>query len=153
MKNSIQKGFTYIELLVVVALFGIILSFGMVMNLGSVARSGVLQERDLFVSLLLTGARAQALANVGNTSHGIHIDNAQHRYILFEGDNYSEGAAHNRITPFTSEHITITHSADAENVLFERLSGDVHEGAGILTISGNGVTQQIIITDVGQIDW
>lgn len=153
MKKNLHKGFTYIELLMVVGLIGIILAFGMVMDLGSIARSGVLQERDLFVSLLLTGARAQALANVGNTSHGIHIDNTHHRYILFEGDTYTEGAANNRITPFTSEHITIEHSDDAENILFERLSGDVSEGAGTLTIRGNGVEQQIIITDVGQIDW
>ncbi len=153
MQKSLNKGFTYIELLMVIGLIGIILAFGMVMNVGSVARSGVLQERDLFVSLLLTGARAQALANVGNVSHGIHIDNANHRYILFEGNDYTEGAANNRITPFTSNHITVTHSDGAENILFERLSGNVPEGAGTLTISGNGAEQQIIITDVGQIDW
>ena len=153
MRHSKQKGFTYIELIMVVGLIGIILAFGMVMDMGSIGRSSVNQERDLFVSLLLSGARAKAMANVGGVSHGIHIDNDNHRYILFEGDEYIEGHAGNRISPYTNEHITITHSDDAENIIFERLSGDVTEGVGILTISGNNVEQNIGINAVGQIDW
>ncbi|QQR65040.1 type II secretion system protein [Candidatus Kaiserbacteria bacterium] len=153
MREILQRGFTYIELLMVVGLTGIILSFGIVMNMDSIARASVLQERDLFVSLLLSGARAKALANAGNVSYGVHVDTTNHRYVLFEGEIFIEGTASNRITPFTSEHITITHSAAHENIIFERLSGSVSEGAGILTISGNGKEQQITINDVGQIDW
>lgn len=153
MREIQQKGFTYIELLMVIGLIGIILSFGIVMNIDSVARTSVLQERDLVVSLLLASARARALANIDNVSHGIHIDNTNHRYVLFEGNNYVEGAVSNRVTPFTSEHITVTHSNGATDILFERLSSNVLVGAGSLIISGNGKEQRITITDVGQIDW
>ena len=148
-----QKGFTYIELLMVIGIIGVILSFGIVMNIDSVTRTSILQERDLVVSLLLASARAQALANVDDVSHGIHIDNTNHRYVFFKGNNYVEDATSNRITPFTSEHITITHSSGATDILFERLSGNVSAGAGTLIISGNGMEQRITITDVGQIDW
>ncbi len=148
-----QRGFTLLEIIIVMGLVGVIAMFGVAMSLSSVSRSSVMQERDLFVTLLLRGARAEAIANVGEISHGVEFDNANHRYILFEGNDYIEGAASNRITLFTSEHIAVTHSDGAENILFERLSGDVPEGAGTLTISGNGVEQKIIITDVGQIDW
>lgn len=153
MREIQQKGFTYIELLMVIGLIGIVLSFGIVMNIDSVTRTSVLQERDLVVSLLLASARAHALANIDNVSHGIHIDNTNHRYVLFEGNNYVEGAVSNRATPFTNEHITVTHSSGATDILFERLSGNVSAGAGTLIITGNGMEQQITLTSVGQIDW
>jgi len=152
MYTNHHRGFTYIELLVVVALFGIILSFGMAMNLGSISRTSMLQERDLFVSLLLTGARAQALANIDEKPHGIYIDNDAHEYILFEGTDYTEGAAINRVTSFTSDTLTITNTG-GNTILFEQLSGDVSEGVGTITISGNGATQYITINAVGQINW
>jgi prepilin-type N-terminal cleavage/methylation domain-containing protein len=155
--NLTTKGFTYIELLMVLGIMGVILSFSMVMSMSSISRSSVIQERDLFVSLLLTGARAEAIANVSQKSHGIHIDNTNHRYILFTGNTFSPSNATNRITPYTDSGIIISNAAhDTEyNILFDQLSGNVHEGAGVITISqtSNNTTQEIVINAVGQINW
>ena len=154
MTHTRHSGFTYIELLIVVGLIGIILSFGMAMGMDSIGRSSVTQERDLFVSLLLSGARAQALANVGGVSHGIHIDNDNHRYILFDGATYDSSASTNRVTLFTNESVGVT---GAENIVFEQLSGNVKDldddETITLTIRGGGAEGIITINKVGQINW
>jgi prepilin-type N-terminal cleavage/methylation domain-containing protein len=148
-----QKGFSFIEVILVIGLFAFIVAFGSVISLNSVARSSVIQERDLFVTLLLRGARAEALANVGETDHGIKIDNDTHEYILFYGNDYDSGAPENRLIPFTNNNITITTDSGEDEIVFEALSGSVNEGAGTLTLSLGAATQEIIINEVGQIDW
>jgi hypothetical protein len=125
----------------------------MVMGMQSVARSSVAEERDLFVSLLLSGARAQAIANVKETAHGIHIDNINKEYVLFEGTTYTPGSASNRMTPFTNDELTITNGSGENDIIFEPLSGNVSTGAGTITIEGYGVRSTIAINEVGQINW
>lgn len=153
MNYSLERGFTFIELLIVVALMGSVIAFGAVMSMRSIARSSVIEERDLFVSLLLSGARAHAMANVGESAHGIHIDSGNQEYVLFTGTSYNPSDPDNRVTPFTNDDITITNSSGGEDIIFDALSGNVSEGAGTISILGNGIEQQIIITEVGQINW
>ena len=152
MQKSHQHGFTLIELVMVLALIGVIASFSAAMSLSSLSKSAVTQERDLFVTLLLRGARAASLANIGGTAHGVQIDNTNHQYILFNGTTYTAGAASNRVIPYTNSAISITNSA-GNTIVFEQLSGSVATGAGTITISNGNSTQSIIIRAVGQIDW
>ena len=152
MQKSHQHGFTLIELVMVLALIGVIASFSAAMSLSSLSKSAVTQERDLFVTLLLRGARAASLANIGGTAHGVQIDNANHQYILFNGTTYTAGAGSNRVIPYTNSAISITNSA-GNTIVFEQLSGSVATGAGTITISNGNSTQSIIIRAVGQIDW
>lgn len=152
MKYTDQKGFTVIELIIVIGLLAFIAAFGGVISLNSVARSSAVQERDLFVTLLLRGARAEALANVNETAHGIYIDNTAKEYILFAGSDY-EADPEARAVPFTNNNIEITTTSGDEQILFEALSGNVIEGAGTLSIEFGPITQTITINEVGQIDW
>ncbi len=147
-----QRGFTLLEIIIVMGLVGVIAMFGVAMSLSSVSRSSVMQERDLFVTLLLRGARAEAIANVGEISHGVEFDNANHRYILFEGNDPSDDPSTNRIVVYTNESITINNTGGS-TIVFEQLSGDVTTGAGTITLSNRNSTQEIIIREVGQIDW
>lgn len=146
------RGFTYIEILIVMALVGVIASFTMAFGIGSIARSSVTQERDLFVTLLLRGARAEAIANAGETAHGIYIDNSNHRYQLFQGTHYSASDPNNREVKYTSDHISITPS-NGNEILFEQRSGNVTVGAGTIMLTNGEATQVISINAVGQIDW
>ncbi len=148
-----QRGFTLTELLIVIALMGSIFAFGTVMSMRSIARSSVIEERDLFVSLLLSGTRAHAMANVEESDHGIYIDNTNKKYVLFTGDTYSASDPDNRVTSFTNSDLSITNSSGDSTIIFEALSGDVIDGAGTISISGNDITQEIIISEVGQINW
>lgn len=152
MQKSRQHGFTLIELVMVLALIGVIASFSAVMSLSSLSKSAVTQERDLFVTLLLRGARAASLANIGGTAHGVQIDNTNHQYILFNGTTYTAGTASNRVIPYTNSAISITNSG-GNTIVFEQLSGNVTSGDGTLTVSNGNTSQSIIIRSNGQIDW
>lgn len=154
MTRKTAGGFTLIEVIMVIGLVGVIALFGVAMSMSSVAKSGVIQERDRFVSLILSGARAEALANVGEQAHGIHIDDVNHRYILFEGTSYNASDPSNRETPYSNESIDISNTG-GDDIVFEQLSGNVSHGAGTVTfkIVNSNTEVKISINEVGQINW
>lgn len=147
-----QGGFTYIETLVVVGILSIVLSFGMVIGVESIGKTSVLEERDLFVSLVLTGARARAMANNEQTAHGVYIDNVHHAYILFIGNAFVQGAPSNRTIPFTNKHISVSNTG-GDTIVFSQLSGNVGQGAGTITMYGNNTSQHIHLNSIGGINW
>lgn len=160
MKKHHYNGFTYIELVIVVGLIGSILAFGMVMNIGSVGRSVVTQERDVFISLLLYGARAKAMANADQMSHGVHIDNTCKRYILFEGTPpYPPLPPDGTCSPKDSREIAFMSNSTyvtihgGNDIVFDRLSGEVGQGVGTISISAHNATSTIELSSTGRINW
>ena len=152
MTKAGQNGFTLIEITIVLGLVGVIAAFGVAMSYSSLSQTTVTQERDLFVTLLLRATRAAAIANMEEAPHGVQIDNASHRYILFTGNTYSASDPNNRAIPYTSDLITVTNTG-GNTIVFEQLSGKVSTGAGTISISNGNATQEIIIRESGQIDW
>jgi type II secretory pathway pseudopilin PulG len=145
-------GFSVIELVLVLALVGVVALFSISLGMDSIGRSAVVTERDLFVSLLLRGARAASLANLKEVSHGIYLDNGAHQYVLFDGTNYDPYATTNRAIPYTNGNIAVSNTG-GETIVFEQLSGNVIAGAGTITISNSAKNQSVVIRDTGQIDW
>lgn len=131
------------------ALVGVVALFSMGLSLSSISRSAVAQERDLFVSLLLRGARAAALANINEQSHGVKIDDTNKEYTLFEGETFDADAASNRVIPFTSDKVSVTDTI----IVFQQRSGDVTAGAGTIIFGSSDQSRSIVINQVGQIDW
>lgn len=152
MRYGHTNGFTLIEVTIVLGLIGVIAAFGVAMSFSSLSSTTVTQERDLFVTLLLRSTRSAAVANLEESSHGVQIDNANDRYILFNGTTYVAGAASNRVIPYTNEAIDIENTG-GNTVVFEQLSGDVTVGSGTVVISNGTASQEIIIRESGQIDW
>lgn len=152
MNSSRTAGFTLLEMIIVIALVGVVAAFSVGASMDSIARSSVTQERDLFVTLLLRGARSASLANVKGVSHGIQIDNTNHEYILFDGTTYSSGAATNRHIPYTNNKLSVSNTG-GNTIIFEQLSGAVTTGAGTITLSNGVQSQTIVIRNSGQIDW
>jgi prepilin-type N-terminal cleavage/methylation domain-containing protein len=152
MKNSSQSGFSLIEITIVLGLIGVIAAFGVAMSFSSLSNTSVTQERDLFVTLLLRGTRSAAIANMGEVAHGVQIDNANHRYILFTGTTYNSSDPNNRSIPYTNDAITVG-STGGDTIVFEQLSGKVTTGAGTISIGNGSATQEITIRNSGQIDW
>jgi prepilin-type N-terminal cleavage/methylation domain-containing protein len=146
------SGFTYIELLIVVAIVGIALSFSAVFNIDSMARTNVTTERDLLVSLVLMSARSHALANINETAHGVHIDTDTHEYILFQGNSFNPNNIENKHIPYSSEHITITNTG-GDTILFEQLSGNTLQGSGTITIAHDDIQLEVTLNEAGQINW
>src|SRR3989344_4820009 len=130
------RGFTLIEVLVVLALVAFIAGFGLLMGFNSISRGSVAQERDLFLTSLL-GARARALANVNESPHGVHIEDDS--FVLFEGNSYP-GANHRILDR-------------DDDIIFEQLSGNVVEGVGTIVLSDGAQSVTIDINGVGRIEW
>ena len=146
------RGFTLIEITIVLALVGVIAAFGVAMSYSSLSQTTVTQERDLFVTLLLRSTRAAAIANMEEAPHGVYIDDANNRYILFTGTAYSSSDPDNRSVPYTDDVITVTNNG-GNSIVFDQLSGKVTSGAGTISIGNGNATQGIIIRESGQIDW
>ena len=147
-----NRGFTLIEIIIVLALFGIVALFGISMNYNTVARSAVLEERDLLVSFVLLQTRAHALARVNQVSHGIRIDATQHQYIMFEGDHFNDFPLSHQIIQYVHPEVLITNTG-GDDIVFEQLSGNILTGAGTITITDNQSLQKIVLNEVGQINW
>ena len=152
MNTPRTSGFTLLEMTIVIALVGVVAAFTVGVSVDSIARSSVAQERDLFVTLLLRGARASALANIKGVSHGIQIDNTNHEYILFDGTTYNSAATTNRHIPYTNNKLSVSNTGGT-TIIFEQLSGAVGTGAGTITLSNGVQSQTIAIRNSGQIDW
>jgi prepilin-type N-terminal cleavage/methylation domain-containing protein len=147
------RGFTLIELILVIGLLGIVLSFNVAISLSVVAQSSVVDERENFLSLVLLRARSHALANMHETSHGVRIDAEHAQYILFEGTSFNPSASNNIVIPFTNENNTVNHSSDATDIIFEQLSADVIAGAGKVTIQNGEEKVAVDIYPSGGINW
>lgn len=156
MTKAGQSGFTLIEITIVLGLVGVIAAFGVAMSYSSLSQTTVTQERDLFVTLLLRGTRAAAIANMEEAAHGVYIDDANNRYILFKGTDPNGVNASPRYIPYTNDTITVG-STGGDTIVFEQLSGKVIDGVmggvGTISISNGDATQEIIIRESGQIDW
>lgn len=149
-----NAGFTFIEVIVVIALVAMIAGFGVSMSYSSLAKANAIQERDTLVSLLLSGARARALANINESSHGVRIDTANDRYILFEGTSFPIGTTEPNV-PF-GDTLKIEANGSPANdydIIFEQRSGNVITGDGTLVLTSNGKNVTFTINEAGRIDW
>lgn len=142
-----MQGATLIETLILIGLIGVISSFGLALSYSSLSRSKLETEVDTFVSLALMPTRMRALANIQNTHHGVHI--AEDSFVLFEGSTFNPQALHNRIIP-REMSVDIESNGD---VLFEKLSGNVISGEGMIVLKTETASHTISITQWGGIDW
>jgi len=140
-----SRGFTAIEILVVVAIIALLASVGTIMGFDTIGRASVHSERDLFVSLL-TSARARALANVNESAHGIQINTND--FTIFEVP--LSGVVTNQRVIARSSNITI---AVGTSIIFDQLRANVSTGVGSYTMSDGTQTASVIINSEGRIDW
>lgn len=141
-----KNGFTLIEILITLAIFGVIINLISGINLNSLERNSLQKERLLIVSLL-EKARSLAMANHENSDFGFCYQSGT--YIIFKGDDCDQNntdempanlnIASNPGTTFPSQ------------IIFKRLSGEsseenIHLGDGAQSLDIN-------INHVGRIDW
>jgi prepilin-type N-terminal cleavage/methylation domain-containing protein len=142
-----KKGFTMIELLIVMGLFIIVLSFGIAIGLDSFRANNLIAEKSSLISALQK-ARSQAINNVGNSGHGFSFDGAN--YIIFEGASFgSRNWSRDLIIPKSS---SITISGFTE-VVFEQLTGDASPAPCNIILSEGISSSSISVNEEGRIDW
>lgn len=147
--DASSRGFTLVEMLITAALMAIVFSLALFFSADSYRAYSFHNERDLAVSLLQK-ARAQAMANINQAPHGLHVDNTDNRYAIFEGTSFNPLAAANIYIPFAAPNIDHAGMAD---VIFNQLN------AGIASVpAGWHFTDGIRTSDInfnpeGRIAW
>lgn len=144
-KTFSTRGFTLVEILVVVALVGFIAALGLMMSFGSLARSGVESERDLVVSLL-QAQRSRALSNIHAHSHGVRLE--ENTIVLFEGDSYDLHDPHNQVI---SRNPEVSIEDVPVDIVFESLTGN--SSAQIIVFSQSHKRAEVEVNEVGRIEW
>jgi prepilin-type N-terminal cleavage/methylation domain-containing protein len=141
-----RRGFTLIEIIVVIAIFTMIMSLGLFMTFDTYRGFSSRSERDTVVSLL-TSARSAAMANINQTSWGICY--IAPNYITFRGTTCTAGAATNIAVP-TGGGVAVA-GLYLPGVVFTQLSGTTT--ATTTTITQNGRTSTITVNYEGTITW
>lgn len=137
-----NKGFSLIELCVVIAIVGFLAVMGSVFSTSAIGRSSALSERDLFVSLLIK-TRAKALSNVNETPQGVYANATCYKF--FEG---------NAGTPPACTASDIPKSASFTGTYrFQQLTGNALTGAGVTTVAFGGASYAVDINAAGRINW
>ncbi len=148
-----SRGFTLIEILVVMGLFVILAGFGLFVSMDSFRGYMFRNERDVVISLLQK-ARSQAINNMcfgggctGGKAHGVHFGPGQ--YVVFQGLSYvSRDSAVDEVTPVENNASSVVGS----DVIFSPLAATT--SSATVTVSGtDGHTSIISIATEGQITW
>jgi len=149
-RNTIKSGFTLIEILIVIGIFGLIASLGFAIDLSFLRRDTMRAEQKIIVSAL-EKARSRSMSNVFESAHGFCYDGVSKNYIIFRNGVCAVSA--------TSE-IILANVSIAGNpystfpflpIIFTQLSGTTTDATIII---GDGVkSSTITINHEGTINW
>ncbi len=149
--STVKKGFSLIELLVVLGMLAVIGGFSLAISMENYRGSAFDDEQALLIAALQK-ARSEGLSGVciggsctAGQSHGVHIDPAQ--LVIFQGTNYSESDANNEYLPLQNNALMFSGMSD---VVFAEFSGDASP-AGAIVLSDTDRVSTTTIGEEGQI--
>lgn len=122
-------------------------SLGTVVGI-NVYRSGTLTaERDVIVSAF-EKARNLAMSNVGESDHGIYLED--NRHTIFRGSSYASRNEDADIVIVNSSRIIATGTVE---FVFEQVSGDALATGTLSIIDDRGVARNISVNEEGGLNW
>ncbi|MDO8594046.1 MAG: prepilin-type N-terminal cleavage/methylation domain-containing protein [bacterium] len=144
-RYSRSAGFTLIEILVVLAVVGIVAGIG-VSSLSNVNTTSALTVEAEKVLSLLAKARSFTLAAKDGVAYGVHIESG--KAVLFKGVSYSAGASSNQVQALHSEVTISTFSlaGGGSEVKFQKLTGSTAEVGTITLRAVRNAQQTKVIT-------
>ncbi len=159
---NVTRGFTLMEIIIVIGLLVIIAGFALVVSLDDYRGYNFRNERDVVVAVLQK-ARSQAINNMcfeapgvtctDGVSHGVYFGSSG-SYIIFQGASYaSRDAALDEVIEAGTGLVAIT---GTNSVVFDRLSGNatVSPSASTLTLTDErGKISVFTIESNGRIWW
>jgi len=147
------KGFTLIEVLIVLALITVIAGLSLFFNIDMYRGDSFRAERNILVIALQT-ARADALNNISQMRHGVAINPGGYAgYVIFEGNDYASSEPDTRKEIPASYGVTLDASSPDE-VVFTQLSGNANfDGEIILIDTLRNASATIAINHEGKIGW
>lgn len=139
-----SSGFTLIEIIVVIAIFGALIALGLFMSMETFRGTLFRSEQDIVVSVLQK-ARSRAMANMYQTSWGVCYITPD--YVIFRGTECTAGLPTNETIP-ASPASAVTFSAP---IIFSQLSATTI--GGTITLMQDGRTSTIAVNQEGTIGW
>lgn len=153
--NSVKtnKGFSIIEIMIVLGIFSLIMGTGLFISTNSFENHYFISEEKLTASLL-RAARSRALNNFNQSPHGLLISNNE--FILFEGNNFNPENNDNENFP-RNKSVEITSDFENENdetiVVFENLTGRASPDEGSIFLKNKTSSSTIRIFYEGRIEY
>ena len=149
MKNFEQKGITFIEISIVLAVVGILVAV-VLPSFSKIKENQILKNGVQDIISSLGKARSQTLASLNSSSYGAHFESD--KVIIFTGTTFSAGASSNATTNIISPaSISLINLAGGvTDVYFERLSG-APSTTGAITISTPSFSKVITISTTGAV--
>ncbi len=134
--NNQNAGFTLIEVLMVLAMLGIIASATVLFSISFFESELIYNEERTLVNLLHT-ARSRAMQNQEGTAHGLAIDPlGVNEYVLFSGSSFV-GADPTLLQSIPRANNFTVATNSLKEIIFSQLSGTVKTSGEIKLIDGN----------------
>ena len=147
LSNDFKKGFSLIELLIVVAIIVVISGLGLFVSLDFYKTYALSSERDIVIGILMK-ARNKAANNFNQSAHGVFVD--PDGYTIFQGSSYA--SRNTSYDEFVKRNNSITASGLSE-IVFEQLTGGLTTSEGDVTLSNNVKSINISLNNEGRINW
>jgi prepilin-type N-terminal cleavage/methylation domain-containing protein len=159
--NLPKKGFTLVELLLVMGILGVLFSIMTISYFGTQGKNLLVQGADILVADMRS-QQTKAMAGSTPTSataqagYGIHFDDTS--YTLFTGDTFTSGAATNAVVDLPADvrisASTFPGGSTHGNLVFLRASGEVKNYTSgqdyvELTNGSSNTTQRIRVNALG----
>ena len=142
----IRKGFTFIEMMIVLGIIAILATFGIIAGLDLYARYNFRSEVDKAMAML-GRARSEAMNNISELPHGVYFADSQD-LILFAGKDF---AHRNSSYDLKIEKAKTASYTGASEAIFSQLAGTT---TAATVVVGDGIrSATIIINYEGGIDY
>lgn len=149
MRNIRLRGFTALEILIVIAILGILLSV-ILPSFMNFRRSSLLNTDTMNLITLINRARLLSVSSKDDDQYGIHLESS--KAVLFKGSVYSAGTTTNETHTF-STGLTLSSIAvngGGSEVLFEKVTGATTQNATTtLLVTGTTSSTTVLILQTG----
>lgn len=139
-----MRGFTLLEIIVVIAIFSVLITLGLFMSMDTFRGTNHRSEESTVVSLL-EKARSRALANIYQTPWGVCYIAPE--YVIFRGTSCTALLSTNETIPASVANPAIFSAP----IVFSQLSATTT--GGTVTIVQDERISTITINYEGTIDW
>ena len=137
------KGFTLVEILVVIAIFTLLIGLGLFMSMEAYRGFSFHSEQDTVVSVLQK-ARSRAMANIDQTAWGVCYISPN--YVIFKGSTCT--VAGSDLIPANP---SVTIAGLSGGIIFSQLAGT--STGGVITVTQNNRVSTTTINYEGTIIW